>query len=181
MDKCTSRVREVVEALQQASATPLLLRQIPIWKGEQAIGYIDLALERAFTYKNHAPSEVIDMSEGDQEREWEARYSMLETLSDHDEKLMEILLEDMEPSKEQVFNDLVAEMRESQVVPVLIGAAEHENGVLRLLKVLRHEGLSITSTTKRLACPDLGDDAVLQVLKSIHTSHGWQAFDLSCP
>nr|WP_321460270.1 elongation factor G [uncultured Cohaesibacter sp.] len=173
MDKCTTRVRSVVEALQHASSTPLLLRQIPIWKGEQAIGYIDLALERAFLYQEHAPSELIDMSGDDQEREWEARYSMLETLSDHDDKLMEMLLEDMEPSKERVFTDLVKEMREGQVMPVLIGAAELENGVMRLLKVLRHEGLGVNFTAERLGCPDMANgEAILQVMKSIHTSHG---------
>ncbi|WP_319485990.1 elongation factor G [uncultured Cohaesibacter sp.] len=173
MDKCTTRVRSVVEALQHASNTPLLLRQIPIWKGEQAIGYIDLALERAFLYNEHAPSELVDMSADDQEREWEARYSMLETLSDHDDKLMEMLLEDMEPSKEQIFTDLVQEMRTGQVMPVLIGAAEQENGVMRLLKVLRHEGLGVTYTAERLGCPDLPNgEPVLQVMKSIHTSHG---------
>ncbi|WP_316860264.1 elongation factor G [uncultured Cohaesibacter sp.] len=173
MDKCTTRVRELVEAFQQASNTPLLLRQIPIWKGEQVIGSIDLALERAFMYQEHAPSQLIDMSTDDQEREWEARYSMLETLSDHDDKLMEMLLEDMEPSKEQVFADLVAEMRKGQVMPVLIGAAEQESGVLRLLKVLRHEGLGVTYTADRLGCPDMPNgEPVLQVMKSIHTSHG---------
>nr|WP_321524858.1 elongation factor G [uncultured Cohaesibacter sp.] len=173
MDKCTTRVRSIVEALQHASNTPLLLRQIPIWKGEQAIGYIDLALERAFLYNEHAPSELVDMSTDDQEREWEARYSMLETLSDHDDKLMEMLLEDMEPSKEQIFTDLVDEMRTGQVMPVLIGAAEQENGVMRLLKVLRHEGLGVTYTAERLGCPDLPNgEPVLQVMKSIHTSHG---------
>ncbi|WP_119308271.1 elongation factor G [Cohaesibacter haloalkalitolerans] len=173
MDKCTTRVRSIVEALQHASNTPLLLRQIPIWKGEQAIGYIDLALERAFLYNEHAPSELVDMSADDQEREWEARYSMLETLSDHDDKLMEMLLEDMEPSKEQIFTDLVQEMRTGQVMPVLIGAAEQENGVMRLLKALRHEGLGITYTAERLGCPDMPNgEPVLQVMKSIHTSHG---------
>ena len=173
MDKCTARVRETVEALQSASAVPLLLRQIPIWKGENAVGYIDLALERAFMYKEHAPSELVNMSDADQEREWEARYSMLETLSDHDDELMEQLLEDMEPSKEQVFRDLVEEMRQGQVVPVLIGAAEQENGVMRLLKVLRHEGPAIKTTAKRLGCREAADgEAIVQVMKSIHTSHG---------
>ena len=173
MDKCPTRVRSIVEALQHASNTPLLLRQIPIWKGEQAIGYIDLALERAFLYNEHAPSELVDMSTDDQEREWEARYSMLETLSDHDDKLMEMLLEDMEPSKEQIFTDLVDEMRTGQVMPVLIGAAEQENGVMRLLKVLRHEGLGVTYTAERLGCSDMPNgEPVLQVMKSIHTSHG---------
>ncbi|WP_373235949.1 elongation factor G [Cohaesibacter celericrescens] len=173
MDKCTSRVREMVEALQVASAAPLLLRQIPIWKAESAIGYIDLALERAFMYNEHAPSELVDMSATDQEREWDARYSMLETLSDYDDVLMEQLLEDREPSADQVFENLVEEMRQGQVVPVLIGAAEQENGIMRLLKVLRHEGPGIETTAKRLSCPEPTDgSAILQVMKSIHTSHG---------
>ncbi len=173
LDKCSVRVRAVVEELQKASATPLLLRQIPIWKGETAIGYIDLALERAFMYHEHAPSELIDMDETDQEREWEARYAMLETLSDHDEVLMEQLLEEMEPDAERIFGDLVEEMRQGQVMPVVIGAAEQENGILRLLKVLRHEAPGIETTAKRLGCPEPSDgDAILQVMKSIHTSHG---------
>ncbi len=45
--------------LQTASRTPLLLRQIPIWKSGIAVGFIDLALERAFIYREHAPSEVV--------------------------------------------------------------------------------------------------------------------------
>ena len=40
--------------LQPASRTPLLLRQIPIWKDGIATGFIDLALERAFVYREHA-------------------------------------------------------------------------------------------------------------------------------
>src|SRR5688500_3536309 len=48
IDASSRRVRETLAALQKASRTPLLLRQIPIWKDEVAVGYIDLALERAF-------------------------------------------------------------------------------------------------------------------------------------
>ena len=159
--------------LQKASATPLLLRQIPIWKKGIAMGFIDLALERAFIYREHAPSEMINMNEGDQERELEARYEMLETLSDHDDVLMEHLLEDMEPPKDQIFDDLIEEMRQGLVVPVLIGAAEHENGIKRILKALRHEGPGIGTTVKRLACPEVeAGDAIVQIMKSIHTSHG---------
>ena len=37
-------------------------RQIPIWKdGFIAVGFIDLALERAFVYREHLPSEVMDL------------------------------------------------------------------------------------------------------------------------
>lgn len=173
IDKFTNRVREVLPILQKASAVPLLLRQIPIWEDGVAKGYIDLALERAYVYRDHETSEVIELSEGDEERTLEARYSMLETLSDHDDELMEQLLEDIEPERDQVFEGLVSEMRNGQIVPVFIGAAEHENGILRLLKALRHEGPGIETTNDRLACSEPASGAaIVQVMKSLHTSHG---------
>ena len=57
-------VRETLAMLQPASRTPLLARQMPIWKNGVAIGFIDLALERAYVYREHALSEVVAISLG---------------------------------------------------------------------------------------------------------------------
>ena len=89
-----------------ASRTPLLLRQIPIWKDGIAVGFIDLALERAFIYREHAPSEVVELPDGELPREKEARFSMLERLADHDDALMEELISEIEPPRDRVFDDL---------------------------------------------------------------------------
>src|SRR5690606_29448120 len=94
IDKTTTRVREVLPMLQPSSAVPLVLRQIPIWKNGIATGVIDLALERALVYQEHAESQVIDIPDEEKAREVEARFSMLELLADHDDVLMEALLED---------------------------------------------------------------------------------------
>src|ERR687893_171073 len=48
IDKADKRVRETLALLQPASRVPLVLRQIPIWSNEIIIGFVDLALERAF-------------------------------------------------------------------------------------------------------------------------------------
>ena len=69
IDTANQRVRETLALLQQASRTPLLLRQIPLWKDGIAVGFIDLALERAFIYREHAPSEIVDLPEGELPRE----------------------------------------------------------------------------------------------------------------
>ena len=61
IDKADKRVRETLKLLQPASRVPLLLRQIPIWNGDIISGFVDLALERAFVYKEHAPSEIIEL------------------------------------------------------------------------------------------------------------------------
>jgi elongation factor G len=163
-------VRDALELLQPASETPLVLRQIPIWKNEIATGFIDLALDRAFVYREHAPSEVIEISGEEQPRRDEARFSMLEKLADHDDALMEQLLEDIQPPRDKVFQDLAAELRAGQIVPVLIGSALNGNGILRLLKALRHEAPNVEDTRKRLGVKD-ATKPLVQILKTIHTSH----------
>src|SRR5262249_59048781 len=57
------------------------------------------------------------------------------------------------------------------VCPVLIGVATRSNGVLRLLKALRHEAPGIAVTAKRLGVKANGE-AVAVVLKTFHTTHG---------
>jgi elongation factor G len=171
IDKADQRVRETLKLLQPASRVPLLLRQIPIWKNDIITGFVDLALERAFVYKEHIPSEVIPLEGDDLSREKDARFQMLETLADHDDELMEQLLEDIPPPRDKVFDDLAKEQRDGLICPVLIGVATRTNGVLRLLKALRHESQGIDATAKRLGVK-AGNDPVAYVLKTFHTAHG---------
>src|SRR6187455_1089719 len=89
IDKADKRVRETLKLLQPASRVPLVLRQIPIWSNEIVIGFVDLALERAHVYKEHAASEVVPLEGESLEQEKTARFSMLEKLADHDDELME--------------------------------------------------------------------------------------------
>src|SRR3954452_3078520 len=95
IDKADKRVRETLQVLQPASRVPLVLRQIPIWSNEIVVGFVDLALERAHIYKEHAPSEVVPLEGENVDREKEARFTMLESLADHDDELMEQLLDDI--------------------------------------------------------------------------------------
>jgi elongation factor G len=169
IDKAETKVMEALQILQPASRKPLVLRQIPIWQNEIVTGFVDLALERAFVYKEHAPSEVVALEGEALDREKTARFSMLEKLADHDDELMEQLLEDIPPPRDKVFDDLAKELREGLVVPVLMGVATRTNGVLRLLKALRHESPNVEATAKRLGVT--GGEAVAYVLKTLNTAH----------
>ena len=171
IDTATRRVRETLGLLQRASRTPLLLRQIPLWQRGIAVGFIDLALERAFIYREHAPSEIVPLAAEEAGREKEARFSMLETLADHDDALMEDLLGDMEPPRDRIFDDLARDLRDRHVVPVLIGAAERGNGVTRLLKALRHEAPGLAETCGRIGVLNEGPP-LAQIMKTWHSSHG---------
>ena len=170
IDKAEARVRDIVPMLQPASTKPLVLRQIPIWENDIVTGFIDLALERAFVYREHAASEVMAIPETLAEREKEARFSMLEKLADYDDELMEQLLEDVPPPRDKVFDDLSKEFSDGLICPVLMGSAENGNGILRLLKALRHEAPFVESTIKRLGV-DKAPSAAF-VAKTFHTAHG---------
>ena len=171
IDKADTRVADVLKMLQPASRVPLLLRQIPMWKGEAVVGFVDLALERAYVYREHAASEIVPLEGDTLDREKEARFSMLETLADHDDELMEQLLEDIAPPRDKVFDDLAKEQHDGLICPVLMGVATRTNGVLRLLKALRHETRGVSETVERLGLKPNGE-AVAYVLKTSHTTHG---------
>jgi elongation factor G len=171
IDKADAGVHDVLKLLQPAARTKLILRQIPTFNGDLISGFVDLALERAFVYKEHAPSEIVPLEGDAADKERTARFSMLETLADHDDELMEQLLEDIQPPRDKVFDDLRSELREGLVCPVLLGTAARANGVLRVLKALRHESPGIAETAKRLEVK-AGADALAYVLKTQNTAHG---------
>src|SRR6202163_805860 len=171
IDKADKRIRDTVSFLQPASRVPLLLPQIPIWSGDIITGFTDLALERAYVYKEHSPSEIIDLAGDELNREKDARFSMLETLADHDDELMEQLLEDIPPPRDKIFDDLTKELRVGLVCPVLVGTATRTNGVLRLMKALRHEAPTVEKTIKRLGLQD-GNEPARSVIKTFDTAHG---------
>jgi len=170
IDKVDATIHEVLRVLQPASRSKLLLRQIPTFSGDIVNGFVDLALERAFVYKEHAPSQVIPLEGDALDAEKTARFSMLETLADHDDELMEQLLEDVQPPRDKVFDDLAKELRDGLVCPVLLGSATRTNGVLRLMKALRHEAPGVAETAKRLGVKP--GSSVAYVLKTINSSHG---------
>jgi elongation factor G len=171
VDAANQLIGEILPVLQRASRTPLLLRQIPIWKNGIAVGFVDLALERAFIYREHAPSEVVTVDEGEMPDKRDARFRMLERLADYDDALMEELVSDIEPPRDRVFDDLARELRERHVVPVLFGSAARGNGVTRLLKALRHEAPRLSETRDRLGIPADGPP-LAQIVKTLHTQHG---------
>ena len=171
LDKATGNVRDLLTSLQEASDKPLLMRQIPIMDATSITGFVDLALERAFVYREHAEPEIIELKGEAQDEEKQARYQMLEKLADFDEHLMEELLSDIEPLRDEVFEDLSKELAQGLVVPVLLGSSERDNGVHRLLKALRHEVPDVATTAARLGIK-AGGDAVVQVLKTVNGSHG---------
>jgi len=169
MDGDSVGVKATFEALQEISNRPLLLREIPIRDGEGVTGHVDLVSERAFEWRDGKTSNLIQVPDGLQTREQGARMDMLETLADFDDGLLEELLEDIAPSSDEIYENLTRDFQEDRIVPVFFGSAEHGNGVLRLMKALRHEVPEPVQTAARLGIE--GTDVSAVIFKSLYAGH----------
>ncbi|RMF07460.1 MAG: elongation factor G, partial [Alphaproteobacteria bacterium] len=170
IDRAAESLSELAETLERVSSAPVVLRHIPIREGDQITGYADLASGRAHIYKPGGVSEVADLPASLADRFAEDRYQMLEKLADFDDDLMEQLLEDIDPSREEVFTDLAKDVQKGLIVPVLLGAAALDQGTNRLMKALRHELPPFKATQERLGVDARGDN-LAQVIKTFHTAH----------
>ncbi|ANL56184.1 UNVERIFIED_ORG: elongation factor G [Rhizobium esperanzae] len=170
MDEPRGRLRDVIAALQDYASHTLLLRQIPIREGDRIIGSCDLISERAWRYREGQPSALIAIPESTAEREHEARTELLEYLSEFDDWLLEELIEDREPSSDALYAISSRVLRENRIIPVLIGAASHGNGMMRLMKALRHEAPPVGILRQRLAHAGTVDEGKLAAV-SFHAYH----------
>ena len=171
LDTASARVRDVLAALQAVSERPLVLRQVPLRGAEAEItGYVDLVSERAYRYRPGQASDLVPLPADFWDREGETRTSLVEKLADFDDSLLEQLLEDVQPSKEEIYKHLTQDLQKNLIVPVFVGAAAPDHGVRRLWKALRHEAPEPAAAMARLGIEAAGEP-LAQVFKTYHLPH----------
>lgn len=151
IDQATGRVADIVAALQTYSGHNIVLRQVPIREEGQVVGAVDLISERCWKYIEGQPSALIELPPDMQAREQEARVEMLEALADFDDHLLEELIEDQAVLPEEAYEVATRVLQHNDLFPALLGSAEHSNGILRLMKSLRHEVPQVDATRARLS------------------------------
>jgi elongation factor G len=166
IDKAHGSVQELFASLQSITDRSLVLRQVPILNDGIVTGYVDLASERAYVYKEGDASRVIDLPPEMAEEEGSSRFSMLEKLADFDDHLMEELLDDIEPEREEIYSLLQSDLSEGIVTSVFLGSAELDHGVRRLLKALRHEVPEAKVAAERKGFLVSEDEVIVQILKT---------------
>ena len=171
MDISNARVRDVLAALQSVTERPLVLRQVPLRGPDSEItGYVDLVSERAYRYRPGQPSDLIPLPEGFWDQERATRTNLIEKLADFDDALLEQLLEEVEPPKEEIYRHLTRTLSQAQVVPVFLGSALADWGIRRLWKALRHETPSPLVTAERFGIAPEGEP-LAQVFKTYNLAH----------
>lgn len=166
-------IETVINSIKEISDIPLVVRQVPINKGEETQGYIALSSNRAYyfadgEYKDNKSNHKEIPSEFSDEVEL-GRQEMFEAVADFDDDFMEVVLEDGIPSMEEIYNVMKKAFQDGLVAPVFFGSGEQDYGIKRLLKALRHEAPTFEKTKQRLEITE--DEACALVFKTVHAQH----------
>ncbi len=172
MDRADIDFTDVLAALKRVSSRPLVPHQYPIGKGEHLVGFIDLVTEQAYHYHPGAPADLVPLPEHLREQEKATRNEMLETLAEFDDHLLEELLEDINPSQEEIWQDLKMELGADQIVPVFVGQADADLGVRPLLEALLREAPDPEVTAQKRGIVLSDSTPLAQVLKIYYTPQG---------
>lgn len=168
MDQTDARVRDIVAAYKEIAARPLLLRHVPIRDGDEITGYMDLVAGRSYAYKPGARSEQVKAPASMADRTEEGRMELLEALADFDDGILEKVLEDVTPEAAELYVAIAKDVGEGLAAPVLIGSAETDGGVRRLLKALRHDCPSATAASARRGIVDDDNNLLVQAFRTYH-------------
>lgn len=171
MDQPDGSVKATLEALQEHSLHPMVLREIPIRENGQVTGHVDLVSERAFTWRDHQESVEGKLPAALVQVEQSARAEMLDTLADFNDALLEQLIEDATPKADEVYDNLTRDLATDAIVPVFFGSAEHDNGIRRLWKALRHESPDVAVTQARRDIKGKAGQSCAQVFKTQYADH----------
>jgi elongation factor G len=169
IDTLVEPVRDVIAALQPHAPCPLVQREIPVRTNEQVTGFIDVISERAYQYGTE--SAYLPPPASLATREAEARAGLVEVLADHDDALLEKLIEEQTISSAEIFARLRQEQADHQVAGVLFGAADRGWGVFRLWKALRHDTPPAGQTAAH-RCIAAEGPPVAQIFHTLHAGQG---------
>jgi elongation factor G len=170
IDTLEAGLAETLAALQAQSRRPLALCQVPMTEAGRVTGYVDLVSARAYRYRSGKASEMMAVPSEMQAPEQEALDKLVEVLADHDDALLEKVLEDVKPTPAELYADLRRDLAAGHVVEVLLGAGAEMHGVRRLWKKLRHDTPFVDETAARIGVAASG--AVLaQVFRTQHAGH----------
>ena len=136
MDRTGADFHLVLDSIRERLTDQVAVVQLPIGAESDFRGVVDLVRMKARIWSGTDLGVTWTETEVPQELAEEAelyRHDLLETLSDHDESLLEKFLEDSEISPEEISAALRAGTVSGGLVPVLCGSAFKNKGVQALL------------------------------------------------
>ena len=136
MDRTGANFFRVLDMMYERLHSKFIPIQLPIGSGELFTGIIDLISNKAGMYKGEGQGiSFFEVPVPDDLREitHDYREKMLEAVSDYDDHLMELFLDDKPIDESQVKAALRKATIANEITPVLCGSAYKNKGVRRLL------------------------------------------------
>jgi elongation factor G len=126
--------RGIQTMIDRLGAKPIPI-QLPIGAEADFLGIVDLVENHAIIYRDELgkEQEVIEIPADQVDRAAAAREHLLEELSQFDDELLEMILEDAEISAERLKQSIRAATLKIQLTPVLCGSSFKNKGVQPLL------------------------------------------------
>ena len=136
MDRVGAEFERVVQEMRdKLKATPLLLH-LPIGAEEKFTGLVDLIDRKALIWDEDrlgANYRVEEIPADLKEQAAGYRDKMIETLADHNERIMELYLEGKAPEPDQIRAAIRAATLKMAITPVILGSAFRNKGVQPML------------------------------------------------
>ncbi len=135
MDRVGADPAQVVSELESKLGLVAVPLQLPVGAGDTFEAIIDLIDMKMMTFDGANGETVVrsDIPADHKEEADRARSGMLDALSLYDDELMELMLEDKEPTPEMIHDALRRATLSREIVPVLLGTAYRNKGVQPLL------------------------------------------------
>jgi len=136
MDRTGADFFRALDMMHERLHSTFIPIQLPIGSGELFTGIIDLISNKAIIYEGEGPGlEFFDIPVPDDLKDitHEYREKMLEAVSDYDDHLMELFLDEKPIDESQIKAALRKATIANEITPVLLGSAFKNKGVRRLL------------------------------------------------
>ena len=136
MDRTGADFFRVIDMMHDRLHSRFIPVQIPIGSGELFSGIIDLITDKAIIYKGEGPNLIfheLPIPDDLKDIAHENREKMLESVSDFDDHLLELFLDDKPIDEMQIKSAIRKATIAGQITPVLLGSAFKNKGIRRLL------------------------------------------------
>jgi elongation factor G len=166
IDTLAGSFDDTLAELRAHSKHPLAPRQLPIREGDVVTGYVDVVSGRAYRYGANQGAEPIEIPSQLRDPEKQALDGLAEVLADHDDALLEKLIEEVAPTSTELYQQLRKDQASGMIVEVLLGSAARGQGIFPLWKALRHDVPDATGTAARRGIAAEGEP-LIQIFKTV--------------
>lgn len=136
MDREGADFIATLAALRDAYGLHVVPEHLPIGAGPELSGYVDLVEQIAYAFDANGKEHQVEIDGEIRDNVERYRRELLEALGDFDDSLLEALLEDKEPTKDEIVKDLVEDASHDLVAPVLVAAALNGTGMNALVTAI---------------------------------------------